>query len=78
MLSRDQEVEEFKQHLEKVYRGDDFQDIVKTAECPDPFSADELQSAFSQYSGLQGYATAYGAGSCLACSSKRTCSIGGT
>ena len=47
MLSRDQEVEEFKQHLDKVYRGDDFQDIVKTAECPDPFSADELQSAFS-------------------------------
>ena len=47
MLSRDQEVEEFKEHFDKVFRGDDFQDIVRTAECSDPFTADELQSAFS-------------------------------
>ena len=78
MLSRDQEVEEFREHFGKVFRGDDFQDIVRTAECPDPFTVDELKSAFSHIPVYKANATAHGAGSCLACSGHGTCVVGGS
>eukprot|EP00439_Symbiodinium_sp_Y106_P044404 s8080_g5.t1 len=48
MLSRDQEVEEFRTHFSKVFQGNALDAVIQTGDCPALFTAEEIQKAFHQ------------------------------